>query len=192
MKRTNGKSTTKIYQTWLNMKQRCYNPKSPEYKRYGARGIKVDPAWHSFEAFYLCVGVAPPGRSLDKINNDKDYGPSNWKWSTPKEQAKNRRNNIFLTFNGETLHLSAWSRKLKIHPATLAHRVKIGMKVDEILSLSKFNRLQPAVAAEIKRLLKAKIPYRVIAKTIGVGVGAVLRLSKSFDAGYLGQQDTQS
>lgn len=75
---------------YYNMRQRCYNPKSINYKNYGGRGIRVK--YKNFYAFLADVGVRPNALfSIDRINNNGHYEPSNCKWSTPSEQAYNRR-----------------------------------------------------------------------------------------------------
>ena len=81
-----------LYAVWCGMKQRCYNPQATGYARYGGRGIKVCDRWKDdYEMFEADMSGRPIGTSLDRINNDGDYEPSNVKWSTPKEQANNRR-----------------------------------------------------------------------------------------------------
>jgi len=79
------------YHTWKGMRQRCMNERNRDFALYGGRGIKVAKRWDSFEAFLADMGPRPPGMSIDRINNDKGYSPSNCKWSTDHQQANNRR-----------------------------------------------------------------------------------------------------
>jgi hypothetical protein len=93
-KTTHNKKHTKEYRVWLNMKTRCYNPKDISYKNYGGRGIRVCDRWiNSFENFYTDIGPKPnPEYSIDRIDVNGNYEPSNCKWSTIIEQNMNRRN----------------------------------------------------------------------------------------------------
>jgi len=116
------------------MKVRCYNHNGIEWLRYGGRGISVCGRWlNNFENFLADMGEKPsPRHSLDRIDNDGNYEPNNCRWATRKQQANNKSSNRLLTFKGETLSLSAWSDKLKIHPSTLfKHK---GLTPDEALA----------------------------------------------------------
>ena len=86
---------SKAYRSWQNMWTRCTNKKNKEWKNYGGRGISVCDRWKVFEAFFADMGEAPENKSLDRVNNEGNYEPENCKWSTPKEQARNRRLSIF-------------------------------------------------------------------------------------------------
>jgi hypothetical protein len=85
-------SNSSEYRSWLSMKTRCTNPNLKQWKDYGGRGITVCPEWlNSFQNFYNDMGKRPDGKTLDRINNNKGYEPSNCRWATSKEQTQNRR-----------------------------------------------------------------------------------------------------
>lgn len=88
-KRTNR---LRMQQRWHKMLNRCYDPDDPHYRWYGARGIRVRTEWMIFDRYYADVGDPPgPGYTLDRTDNDKGYGPDNFRWATRKQQAENRR-----------------------------------------------------------------------------------------------------
>ena len=92
------------------MRSRCYNPNTKKFHLWGGRGITVCDAWkNSFEAFYADMGEPPPGRTIDRIDNNKGYEPGNVRWATPIEQANNLRTTNKYFFNGETKTLTEWA-----------------------------------------------------------------------------------
>ena len=106
---------------------RCCNSNDPSYNNYGGRGISVCKRWHSFSAFFEDMGRRPSRHhSIDRINNDSDYEPSNCRWATQSEQANNKRSTVTLTVDGETLSLTAWAQRTGIPAPTIRKRLKSG------------------------------------------------------------------
>lgn len=119
-----GAAGTPLYEIWKSMRQRCNTPTNKAYKNYGAIGVKVCKRWDKFENFRADMGERPPGRSLDRYPNNKgDYKPSNCRWATPQEQARNMRVNRLLTKGGVTACLSEWAEILGVDPSTLHERI---------------------------------------------------------------------
>jgi len=121
---THGKSADPIYYVWEAMKARCYNEKESNYKRYGARGIKVCKEWLKFENFYRDMGDPPKGYTLDRLNNNGNYCKKNCRWATPSEQARNRRTNTLITLGNKTKLLIEWLEEFKMSRETYYSRIK--------------------------------------------------------------------
>ena len=97
----NGKPSP-TYISWRDMKARCQNPNHEHYEYYGGRGVEVCERWQNFANFLADMGERPPGKTLDRINNDRNYEPGNCRWATPKEQAQNRRNQyLFIAMDSQ-------------------------------------------------------------------------------------------
>lgn len=126
---------TPTYQSWTNMRQRCNNPNAPGYEYYGGRGIRVCERWNkSFEEFLLDMGDRPVGATIDRIDPNGDYEPSNCRWSTNDEQANNKRSNHCLSFNGKNQTVSQWAKEKGILPNTLLFRIRRGWPIEKALS----------------------------------------------------------
>lgn len=118
---------TKENLAWWSMIARCRYPSfGPSFGRYGGRGIKVCRRWQrSFTAFLRDVGPAPTRHhSIGRIDNDGDYRPSNVRWVTRMEQARNTRASRYLRHRGQTLTIGEWGTRLGINRQT------IGMRLD--------------------------------------------------------------
>lgn len=117
------------------MKDRCYNPKLKDYKNYGGRGIKVCEEWHKFENFYewSMKNGYRDGLEIDRIDVNGDYTPNNCRFVPRLINANNKRNNRFITHNGETLTLSQWANKLGINRKTITSRITYGWSESELL-----------------------------------------------------------
>jgi hypothetical protein len=121
--RTHGKHKTRTYQAWANAKYRCRNPAAPAWDSYGARGITFAAEWDEFETFLEDLGECPHGLSLDRIDNNKGYGPGNCRWTSCGEQNRNRRDNRWIEFAGETKTLTDWARDRGMALNTLKNRM---------------------------------------------------------------------
>jgi hypothetical protein len=133
-----GKRTTE-YQSWMAMRQRCLDPNFRFYFRYGGRGIKICARWDSFQAFLDDMGPKPsPEHELDRFpDNNGDYCPENCRWATKKEQARNRRTNHLLTFQGITLTIAEWGEKTGIGRKNIAARLRKGWSIEKALTTPK-------------------------------------------------------
>ena len=135
---THGMTNTRLYRIWQNMFDRCKNKNNPGYKNYGGRGIIVCERWEKFHNFYFDMGDPPKGLTLERINNDGNYEPSNCKWATRKEQTNNARSNIVIEYNNQKLNLSQWAEKTGINYTTLYKRIKSNWPIEHILTKTRF------------------------------------------------------
>ena len=136
-----GMSDSPEYGTWERMRQRCNNPKCKQFKNYGGRGIKICRRWASFENFYSDMGNRPSSNhQIDRIKNNEGYRPNNCKWSTHAEQQKNKRNCVYIEYEGKRLTVSDWSRLTGIPRRTIAWRMGRGRSTKIVLEQSRYVR----------------------------------------------------
>jgi hypothetical protein len=116
------------YRCWRHVKARSFSPNASGYSQYGARGIVLCDEWRDdFWAFFDYLGPKPTLKhTIDRIDNDRGYEPGNVRWATSKEQSRNRRNTIFITYNGVTLAADQWADILGCDTSTLTMRRKRG------------------------------------------------------------------
>ena len=132
----------RLYMKWHDMIGRCTNPKSSNYAYYGGRGIRVCDAWKNYKEFKnwaLGQGYNPNDNSrkkqtLDRINVNKGYCPSNCRLVSTKVQNSNKRNNVYVTYKGTTLTLTQWSQKTGINRNTLNARYNKGLREDQLFN----------------------------------------------------------
>lgn len=125
----------KLRTKWRSIKFRCENPLADDYVLYGKRGIKVCDQWQDFEAFYAwaCQTGFVPGDTIDRIDVNGNYSPDNCRWATPKQQARNKRTNRYITFEGVTLSMAEWADKLGVRYALFNSRASKGWPDDKII-----------------------------------------------------------
>ena len=135
-KKTHGLTGTRIYNIWRGIKLRCYIPSHPSFDHYGGQGITMCDRWrNSFESFLEDMGKLPTQfHQIDRIDNEGNYEPNNCRWVLPKEQQNNRRNNIMISYKGETRSVADWASVLGVNQSTLYMRVKAGWPSEKVLS----------------------------------------------------------
>lgn len=135
--KTHGLTNTRLHRIWNAMKQRTINPKNKYYCNYGGRGIKVCEEWfNDFISFYnwaIDNGYSD-NLSIDRIDVNGNYEPSNCRWATKTEQMNNCRNTRFYEYDNKSLTLSEWSKITCIPYSILSHRINIyGWSVSKAL-----------------------------------------------------------
>lgn len=136
MARRHDGSETREWRIWSTMRRRCTNPMDTSFQRYGARGITVCERWReSFSNFFADMGPRPTTKhSIDRIDNDGPYAPENCRWATPTEQARNRRDNVRVTFDGREMTMAEWASAQGINRGTLRDRLRDGWSVEDALT----------------------------------------------------------
>ena len=137
---THGETGTPLWKLWNSVKNRCNNPNNRKYANYGGRGISVCSEWETnylaFRDWCLANGYRK-GLTIERIDVDGDYSPSNCVFATQKVQQNNRRNNHRITYNGETKTLSQWAEYLGMTYKMLEHRINRGWSVEDAFNIPK-------------------------------------------------------
>lgn len=160
---THGQSNTRLYHIWKGMKARCYNKNEPQYKNYGAIGIKICDEWiNNFQSFFdwsIQNGYSDL-LTIDRINVYGNYEPNNCRWLTLSEQSVNKRNTIFIEINGIIKPMKEWCDIYNISYSIVQQRykkiLKNNIKCDDISIIFKSktlfltNRKKPSFKKEFK------------------------------------------
>ena len=131
-----GRKNTRLYRIYNNIKSRCYNKNSQAYLRYGARGITVCEEWRNdFTKFYdwSMKNGYQENLTIDRIDNNGNYEPSNCRWVTVKTQSNNRSKNHLVSLNSTTKTLNEWCEIYEINYHTVQDRLKRGWNYEKAL-----------------------------------------------------------
>ncbi len=116
-----------LYSTVNNMRRRCFDPRTKQYKNYGGRGITVCDRWMGVDGTRNFFKDMNPtyrqGLTIERVNVNGNYEPANCAWVTWKEQENNRTNNVRLTYNGQTKTMTAWANELGLKKTTVWQRI---------------------------------------------------------------------
>lgn len=157
-----GMSKTRINNIYHSMKERCYCETHNTYKRYGGRGIKVCDEWlgkYGFRNFYNWAMLNGYSETLtiDRIDVNGNYEPSNCRWITNKEQCNNKRNNRYIEIDGETLTFRQWCDKYNISPGAVYGRMNKGMDFETALKTPKKKTCKDMTAEELGEYKRKRI-----------------------------------
>jgi len=144
--RIHGGTGSKLYDAWRAMKERCDNPDHPDYGHYGGRGIRYCEEWKDFQNFRswaLSHGYTE-GLTIDRKDNDGPYSPDNCRWATMKQQSNNRRGNIRVTLDGETMTLKQAAERTGLPYGALRERYQRDGEADLFRPIQRSSSQKPA------------------------------------------------
>jgi hypothetical protein len=138
MNATHGMTDHPLYQLWKGMHARCRDENHVQYHDYGARGIAVCGRWSGtdgFKNFVTDMGDRPSAKhTIDRQDNDGPYSKDNCRWSTRKQNARNKRNNRLITAFGRTLCLAAWAEETGLAASCILYRLDTDWPAEKALS----------------------------------------------------------
>lgn len=136
---THEKTNTRLYKIYYGMRRRCYNVNYPYYKDYGGRGITMCDEWFNnfmnFHNWAIDNGY-DDNLTIDRIDNNKGYSPNNCRWTTSKQQNRNRRTAKLITYKGETKPLAEWCEILNLNYWTIKSRLYRGWDIEKAIELN--------------------------------------------------------
>lgn len=129
-----GKRSSKEYDSWAHMIDRCTNPDSKSWDRYGGRGISVCDRWRLFDNFLEDMGPKPgPDYQIERTNNNGNYEPGNCVWATRRQQCRNRSTTININYHNKTQCLKDWANELGVPYLRMYYLYKKGTPVSVLL-----------------------------------------------------------
>lgn len=137
---THGMSHLNGYRSWKDMRSRCNNPGDSDFKDYGGRGIVVCSRWDDFSLFIADLGDRPKGFTLDRIDVNGNYEPSNCRWADGKTQANNKRVNRIIEWNGRSQTLQQWCEETGIDHSKAGYRLRQGWPMEKVFSHEDFRK----------------------------------------------------
>lgn len=162
--------------SWEAMWNRCTNPNARQYPRYGGRGIDVCERWKDFQAFLADMGPRPTWQTLDRINNDGPYGPSNCRWATAREQAANRCDSAPIIIDGVSRLACEWAEISGLPVSTIHCRVYRGWPAQRaVFAPYGQRRVDPDSAIDLYR---QGLSLRAVGEVFGVtpsGIRGILK-----------------
>lgn len=134
-KKYKRKPVERLYVIWTNMRYRCENSNMRDYKYYGGKGTKVCKEWQDYETFkeWAIKNGYEENLTIDRIDVNGNYEPSNCRWATRKTQANNTTRNHYVTHNGVTKTISEWAEELNISQRTIYYRIQCGLTDEEAI-----------------------------------------------------------
>ncbi len=152
-----------MYCVWQAMKSRCNNVNHKSYKDYGGRGVSVCDAWlYSFETFLEDMGVKPTSRhQIDRIDNNKGYSPSNCRWATITENARNKRDTVMLVIDGVKKPMVEWAEQVSTATKTIEARLKRGWAHERAVFGTRHGKRYTTPEGEFKTLLEVQEVYNM-------------------------------
>ncbi len=131
----NPNTVQDTYRVFNSVQQRCNNPKSTVYYKYGGKGVTVCDRWDTFEHFVSDMGLRPSvAHSIDRTDNRKGYEPDNCRWATEIQQQRNRSNNRVVEYQGEELCVAELAERIGLSAKLLRARLERGWSVDRAVS----------------------------------------------------------